>query len=98
MGRDGCKDSSDGVNEYTFYVMTSNLDNHFDIIVKRGSTFDHKKIIRILKKIDRNISEYEFITVSSNNDQKEKEKFDSIVEFMSNLKDGYTENLKCHGI
>ena len=92
------KNLSNGVNEYTFYVMTSNLDNHFDIIVKRGSTFDHKKIIRILKKIDRNISEYEFITVSSNNDQKEKEKFDSIVEFMSNLKDGYTENLKCHGI
>ena len=68
------KNLSDGVNEYTFYVMTSNLDNHFDIIVKEGSTFDHKKIIAILKKIDRNISEYEFITVSSNNDQKEKEK------------------------
>ena len=96
------KGSSVGMNEYIFYVMTSNLDNHFDMIFKRGNFVDHKKILRILKKIDRNISSFdEYITVPSSrnrNDDKEKEKFNSMVEFMSNLKDWYTENLKCHGI
>tara|TARA_B110000483_G_C17949540_1_gene447733 strand:+ start:176 stop:766 length:591 start_codon:yes stop_codon:yes gene_type:complete len=95
------KSSSDGMNEYVFYVMTSNLDNHFDIIIKEGNALDYNKILRILQKIDGNISRYEYITVPSNrnrNNQKEKEKFDSIFEFMSNLKDWQTENLKCHGI
>ena len=87
---------------HIFYVMTSNLDNHFDIITKKGTIFDFKEILSTLQKIDRNISSFdEYLTVpykNKRNEEKEKEKFDAIVEFMTTLKGQNTENLKCHGI
>ena len=89
-------------NKYLFNVMTSNLDNHFDIIWNEGDRWDFKKVLNILQKIDRNISSFdEDVTVPpkrGRNDEKEKQKFDAIIEFMSTLKNEYRINQKCHGI
>ena len=91
-------------HNYFFYVMTSNLDNHFDIIVKKGNPLNFTAIKIKLRNIDRRISQFEkFITVppinyGTRNDKIEKEKFNTIVEFMSGLFSVKTENLKCHGI
>ena len=96
------KNSKEIFDNYIFYVMTSNLDNHFDIISNIGDSFDFRKILRTLKSIDRNVSSFDkYITVPSKrgrNDEKEKEKFDAILEFMSTLKKENIVNLKCHGI
>jgi hypothetical protein len=88
--------------------MTSNLDNHFDIISNTGDRWDFEKILRILSRIDSNISTFDkFVTVPSpkddywrkRDDKKEKEKFAAILKFISTLHN--REKIikqKCHGI
>ncbi len=96
------------INDYFFFVMTSNLDNHFDIISNTGDRWDFEKILRILSRIDSNISTFDkFVTVPSpkddywrkRDDKKEKEKFAAILKFISTLHN--REKIikqKCHGI
>ena len=88
--------------------MTSNLDNHFDIISNTGDRWDFEKILRILSRIDSNISTFDKSVVvpspkgdffQKRDDKKEKEKFAAILKFISTLhnRENIT-NQKCHGI
>ena len=86
-------------NEYYFDVITSNLDKQINHIHGEGNIRDFKEILRILIKIDRNISPFDkYVTVPSKrnrNDKIEKQKLDTILEFISTLKNKDKINLKC---
>ena len=86
-------------NEYYFDVITSNLDKQINRIYGEGNIRDFKEILRILKKIDRNISVFDkYVTVPSKrnrNDEIEKRKLDTILEFISTLKNKDEINQKC---
>ena len=86
-------------DEYFFDVLTSNLDNQINNIYGEGDSWEFKKILRKLQKIDRNISVFDkYVTVPSKrnrNDKIEKQKLDTILEFISTLKNKDEINQKC---
>ena len=85
--------------EFHELYITSNLDKQINQIYGEGNIRDFKEILRILKKIDRNISVFDkYVTVPSKrnrNDKIEKQKLDTILEFISTLKNKDEINQKC---